>query len=279
MCGGKQTKMNHGIPTTPAFIAWGILVPAIYFSQIILFRALNLWPEKTRKGSRGSDIMAFETTAGFCVTYLAIVGIIGWFRLFPDVLDFSEIDSDYFYGRSRFVEDHMIAPMISYQFFNFLLCWVNADLRDPAMIGHHLVTGSLAYFGLHPYLHAEGLFFFGFAEITNVPLTFVDIFKYFPALKERFSLVNEISRVIFALLFIIIRLIIWPYISFQFNVKSYHLIASGKAHSNFVVGFFMFANLFLTFLQFFWGSKIFGFLFKSNKDKKKSTKDGSDKSN
>lgn len=260
--------MDHGIPLTPAFVGWGIFVPVTFFGLLGLFRAMNLWPEKTRAGSRASDIMAFEIMAGLCVLYLAVMGSIAYFDLMPDQFDYNLITDDIFYGKSQFVENHLIAPMISYQGWNFLLCLFNADLRDPAMIGHHVVTGTLAYMGLHPYLHGRAMFFFGFAEFTNVPLTFVDIFKYFPALKERFSLVNEVSRVVFALSFIIIRLIIWPFVSYQFWVGSYDLLSTGKAHSTFVVSFFLGANVFLTGLQFLWGSKIFGFLFKSGKSKK-----------
>ena len=261
--------MDHGIPMTPSFIGWGIFVPVTFFGLVVTFRAMDLWPHKTRRGSRASDIMAFEIMAGLCVLYLAVFGCIAFFDLLPDHFDYNEAVENVFYGRSTFVENHLIAPMISYQFWNFLLCLFNADLRDLPMIGHHLVTGSLAYFGLHPYLHGRAMFFFGFAEFTNVPLTFVDIFKYFPELKEKYSLVNEVSRVIFAVSFIIIRLIIWPYVSYEFWLGSYDLLSSGKAHSNFVVSFFLFANLFLTGLQFLWGSKIFGFLFKSGKSGKK----------
>lgn len=211
--------------------------------------------------------MAFEIMAGLCVLYLAVFGSIAFFDLMPGQFDYGAAKSDIYYGRSTFIENHLIAPMISYQFWNFLLCLFNADLFDPAMIGHHLVTGSLAYFGLAPYLHGRASFFFGAAEWSNVPLTFVDIFKYFPDLKNRFPMVNEVSRVLFALFFIVLRLIIWPYISYDFWIGSYDLLSTGKAHSNFVVAFFLGANFFLTFLQFFWGSKIFGFLFKSGKSK------------
>lgn len=114
-----------------------------------------MWPEKTRKGSRASDIMAFEIMAGLCVLYLAVMGTIAYFDLVPGKFDYDDAKADIFYGKSKFVEDHLIAPMISYQFWNFLLCLFNKDLFDPAMIGHHLVTGSLAYFGLHPYLHGN----------------------------------------------------------------------------------------------------------------------------
>jgi hypothetical protein len=265
--------MDHPIPMTAPFIGWFIAVPVSYIVFVVLFRQLDLWPTKTRGGSRASDMMAFLLVAGICVTYLGIAGCIAWFRFFPEYIEYDTMDNNHFYGKSQFVEDHLIAPMLAYQGWNLLLCFLNKDLMDPAMIGHHLVTGSLAYFGLAPYLHYHGLFFFGFAEVTNIPLTFVDIFKYMPELKEKIPIFNEVCRITFAVSFIIIRLIIWPFISFDFVKGSIALLQSGKAHSNFVVGFFVFANVFLTGLQFFWGSKIFGFLFKKkSKDKKDSNK-------
>ena len=211
---------------------------------------------------------------GLCVTYLAAAGIVGWFGLFG-VNVASELRANPFYGKSQFIEDHLIYPMISYQGWNLLLCFFNADLRDPAMIGHHLVTGSLAYFGLAPYLHYYGLFFFGVAELTNVPLTIVDVFKYFPDLAKKLSILNELSRVSFAVSFILLRLIVWPYFSYHFALGSIDLLTTNfhtKCHSGFVVGFFLFANVFLTGLQFFWGSKIVGFLFKGNKKEKGDSK-------
>jgi hypothetical protein len=153
-------------------------------------------------------------------------------------------------------------PMFSYQVWNVVLCFVLSDLFEPFFIGHHTVTATLAFFGTNPYVHYYGLFFFGIAELTNVPLTFVDVFKYFPDMKAKYSIVNEVSRVIFALSFIILRLIVWPVISLEFWRESFKLVQTGEAHNNFVVIFFLFANLFLTGLQFMWGSKIFGFLFK-----------------
>ena len=56
----------------------------------------------------------------------------------------------------------------------------------------------------------------------------------------------------------VVRLIIWPWISYPFWQDSIALLRSGTAHSNFVVGFFLVANIFLTGLQFVWGWMIFG---------------------
>lgn len=151
-----------------------------------------------------------------------------------------------------------------------ILCLFNADLRDPAMIGHHLVSATVAYFGLYPFGHFGALFYFGVAEATNIPLTAVDVFKYFPELARKYSLLNEFCRYSFALSFVILRLILWPMGAIDFWTGCADLLQTGKAHSRLVVGSFLIANLFLTGLQFFWGSKIFGFLFKAHKKTKKS---------
>jgi TLC domain len=223
-----------------------------------------------------------QVVAGACVTYLAGAGLVLWFSE-----EAVALQKNPFYGYSQNVVDHLIAPMISYQGWNFILCLFVPELRDVAMLGHHFVTLSLAYFGLHPYLHYFGLYYFGVAELTNVPLTLVDVFKYLgeePKKKElkkkdpdnykdEYHTINEVSRVSFAVSFIGLRLIAWPVISLSFWNDSYQLLSGGKAHSNFVVGYFLFANLFLTGLQFFWGSKIFGFLFKKKAKKTDSTKE------
>ena len=134
------------------------------------------------------------------------------------------------------------------------------------MIGHHFVTGSLAYFGLHPYLHYYGMYYFGIAELTNIPLTIMDVFKYFKHWAERYPSINGTVRTTFGVSFIILRLILWPIYSYPFWVGSLSMLYNGTAHSSFVVAYFLLANLFLTGLQFLWGSKIFSsILFKKPK--------------
>ena len=131
-----------------------------------------------------------------------------------------------------------------------------SDLFDEAMIGHHFVTGSLAYFGLHPYLHYYGMFYFGIAELTNIPLTIMDVFKYFKHWADKYPTLNSIIRTTFGVSFILLRLIMWPILSAPFWEGSLTMLYNGTAHSPFVVAYFLAANLFLTGLQFLWGQKI-----------------------
>jgi hypothetical protein len=247
---------------------WFIGIPLFYFSLVGIFRFFNLWNFKTRRGSCASDIMAFQIVAGLCVTYLSCAGVIGRFELFG-VDAYQQLVNDPWWGRSLYVENHLLFPMICYQFWNLILCIFCKDLNDPAMIGHHAVTGFLAYFMLAPYAQYQTFFFSGIVEISNLPLTLMDIFKYFPELANAYPTINSLSRNSFGILFIILRLLIWPVLSYSFVKGSIELILNRKSHSNFVIGFFVFSNLFLTGLQFYWGSKILHILLvKKSKSKK-----------
>ena len=107
--------MDHGIDTSNVhFQRWIVLVPSMYFGFLILFRILNVWEFKTRGGARASDIMAFQIVAGFCVVWLTAVGFIGRFNLFG-VNEYAKLLADPWWGRSSFIENYLLYPMISYQ--------------------------------------------------------------------------------------------------------------------------------------------------------------------
>jgi hypothetical protein len=251
--------VKHGIDIHNIYFQiWFFGTPIVWFLLLKVFRALDWWKFPTRKGTRTSDIMAFEFVAGISVAYLGGAGLIisqGWFGTAAEL---ARLNDDMLHTNSDFVINHLVYPMVTFQLWNVLLCLFTPDLNVPEMLGHHLVTAALGYFGMHPYLHGYGLFFFGVAELTNVPLTVYDMFKYMKAAKwqEKYSFIFTVSKLGFAASFVVLRIVVWPMISYPFWKDSVALLQSGKAHSNFVVGFFLLANVFLTFLQFFWGWKI-----------------------
>lgn len=251
--------VKHGVDTDNWFFqAWFVGVPVAYLFLRYLFRQLDWWGFETRKGGRTSDIMAFEFVALVSVCYLGGAGLALTFGKLGTAADLALVTADPFYANSKFVEEHLIYPMITFQGWNVVLCLLEKDLNNTAMIGHHLATLSLGYFGLHPYLHGQSLFFFGTAELTNIPLTIYDMFKYMkPAgWQKEYKGIFEFAKISFALSFVVLRICYWPYMSYPFWVSSLELLQSGKAHSNFVVGFFLGANVFLTGLQFLWGKSI-----------------------
>jgi hypothetical protein len=215
--------------------------------------------------------MAYEITAGVAIFYLALFGVVAWFRLNPN-WDYSSVDRDPFFGQAVFFENHIAIPMFWYQSWNVVLCLALQEFRDPTMIAHHVVTALLAYLSLNPYLQYYGIFFFGLPEVTSVPLTFVDIFKMFPELQSKYPTLNSISRWTFGVLFILVRIIYWPIVSYSFWTGSISIIATKRSHSLPVTIIYLLANIFMTGLQFFWGSKIVSSMLKSAKSDKKKVK-------
>lgn len=232
-------------------VAWFWGVPLSFAISALLFRALNFWPEVTDKGTRVSDLMAFLVSAGGCVTYLAVAGVIAFYSLF-DVNDINVLASNAVYGESQFVRDHLIIPMICYQGWNTIICLINNDLGDWLMVGHHLITCTLAICALHPFLHLDAIFFFGISEITSVPLTVLDIFKYDPSIRKKFGLVEVISQGFFVVMFFVIRVIYWNYYNFEFYSRVWPLLSHPSCHSRLVVGMYIVANVLLTLLQLYW---------------------------
>ena len=313
--------ISHGLPFhDPVFQAWFVGVPVSYFAMKFAFRAFDWWPLYTRKGTRTSDIMAFMYSALWPIIWMGVSGVIIRFDLFG-MDEYESLMKDPYYGYSEYCLHNLIYPMMSFQGWNLMLCFFNKDLNDIYMIIHHFLTTSLAYFGLHPYLHGGSVFFFGIAECTNILLTAYDAFKYLnfhasqaklmlnasdpkkesegkitkenQALLDSKAVSNEtlqilsvnpednypvlfsISKYGFAVAFVGVRIIWWPPVSYQFWLDSYDILMTGKAHSEFVVGFFLVANLFLTVLQFIWLRLILqsaGILPKAAKEKDKGQK-------
>mmetsp|Transcript_14025 Transcript_14025/g.16995 ORF Transcript_14025/g.16995 Transcript_14025/m.16995 type:complete len:252 (+) Transcript_14025:114-869(+) len=144
-----------------------------------------------------------------------------------------------------------------FQVYDLVMSLVTKELRKPEMVAHHLVTGLLAYWVLTgPYLHYFCTFFVGVAELSSIPLVFVDTCKQFPSIAKQFPTVEVVAKGLFALLFLSIRVIYWPIVSYQFWIQSLDLLNTGKAHLEYVVVTFLIANVFLTLLQQYWGTLV-----------------------
>jgi len=242
---------------------WFLGLPIAYFTLLMAFRRLNWWNFNLKvmkngkleaSTSRASDDMAFEIVAGGCCVYLAAAGLVGTFSIFG--VELTHLQKDIFYAKSEFVINHLCYPMLWYQFWNVLLCLNFEVLRDKFMIAHHTLTAILSYMALAPYLHSMALFFFGIVEITSIPLTVYDVCKKFERLGWKDTLAYNISRITFAISYIVVRLIMWPIYSWGFWTGSISLLQSGKGHSNFTIAFFLVTNVFMTGLQLMWGQQI-----------------------
>ena len=146
------------------------------------------------------------------------------------------------------------------QVWNLIASVIHPDLRIIEMYVHHTLAAMLAYLSLYPYSHGFGFFFFGLVEISNFPLNFVDLCDHFEGrpIAPKLATFSFVCKVLFAICFLVFRLIMWPILSVDMWTGSYALLMSGKAHSNAAVAFFALSNITLTLLQFYRGWKIFG---------------------
>ena len=89
------------------------------------------------------------------------------------------------------------------------------SLRKAEHLAHHICTlltagflGGASVGG--PYFNYYSPFFFGFVEISSVPLAFVDLFRQLPKLADRYAGLNEVLRTTFAVTFLITRVGYFP---------------------------------------------------------------------
>ena len=237
----------------PTLVIWIIALSGGYALVRMVLAYTNTFTEKLKSGTVGHDLVAYCVMSAVFTAYSAIIG----FRLFF----FSDTGADLLkkglYGESEEAKEKLVIPMLAYQVVNFLICALLKEYRTAQFIGHHVVTAMLSYFACAPFAQYYALFFFGVAETSSAPLGVVDFFKNFRSYADKYPTLNTALRLAFVLSFFIIRVFVWPIISFQFWLQCFELLSAGKAHSNFVVYFFLFANIFLTGLQFFWATLIF----------------------
>ena len=198
-----------------------------------------------------------------CINYGAViaaffgfVGTVAWLDLFGTEWTYRVLEDDKFYGNADFVQHYLIIPIMLYQFWNTVLCFVLNDMRDPVMMVHHSLTGLLAYAATHPFACYYALFFFGMSETTQLPLTVIDVLDHFPDIKKNHGTIDAVSKNLFGLLFFIIRIFFWTIVSIEFWKESLSLLQQSHVHDKRVVVFMLFANVILTSMQYFWAIKI-----------------------
>ena len=245
--------MDHGLDfTDPHLIVWSVALPILHIILVAYFREKSICSEKTSSGSRGSDILACNIVSTVCVSWCSVTGILGYLNI-SNAIDNMEIFNDKFYAKSLFVQNYVVTPMFCYQVWNLIACLIHNQFRTADAIGHHIVTGAVAYFALRPFGHYYALFYAGISECSTISLNFVSTFTDVPELSKKYPQIFILSKIIFGCSYFIIRMVIWPILSIELWLGCRDLLVSGKAQSNVVVGFLMFANMFLTGLQLYWG--------------------------
>jgi hypothetical protein len=140
-----------------------------------------------------------------------------------------------------------------YEVKNFINSYVGND--GMLFLVHHVFACALSFFALHPFLHYYSSFFLGMCEISTVVLCLFlnfDAKSGVPALAKVYPTIELLLGVIFAILFIIIRIIAWFYFTYHFWFDMLELIQTGQVHDWLSVGSYIVGNVGLTSLQVYW---------------------------
>ena len=141
------------------------------------------------------------------------------------------------------------------------------------MLVHHVLTLALCVASVcYQFVGGFTPFFIGMSEISSIALAFVDVFKFFPKLRESFPATNQLMRNVFAVLFISIRVFYWPVVAFFFWRASLLELSAPEPlrYPLWLYWLFLLSNAFLTLMQLYWGSLIFKALSKMLKGGKDS---------
>jgi len=153
---------------------------------------------------------------------------------------------------------------IIYQVFGIGVAFIaQGTLLSTIMIVHHVCTLTLGFINLNPFVHYHIIFFGGVIELSNIPLSVMDIFKSFPELQDIAPALNNICRYLFAIFFLVLRVALWLTYGLRFHLDCIELLRTGTAHSNATVVINQVLNLILTAMQLLWASKVVKSLLKA----------------
>ena len=210
----------------------------------------------TTKSLMGSYLIV-STLANAYSAYLGVVG----FGLHGDAGDVDAAKADLIYGYSG-TAFTLASVQTGYQVYNFVMCCVIEEFRTPIHLGHHAAVAILCYqTSTYNFLHYFCLYFAGIAELSSVPLGVIDGAKYLPEFGAAFPSFISGCKYAFAVLFLIVRVIVWPVMSYQFLSVGIPLALGSNTdgrtlHSNVALWTYILGQIFLTPLQFYWFSLI-----------------------
>ncbi|KAJ1452912.1 hypothetical protein M885DRAFT_525580 [Pelagophyceae sp. CCMP2097] len=154
--------------------------------------------------------------------------------------------------------EFLCVAMLAFQTKNLVdsLTWKD----PPEYVAHHIVCVLVAIGTLDGhFLHLYGIFFFGVSEVSTAVLSALASFDPehgVAALARAMPVTKVLLGALFAVLFVSIRLVAWPYLAYHLANDAVEVLRAGEAHSQPVVVTFLAFLAGLTLLQFFWLTEI-----------------------
>mmetsp|Transcript_14083 Transcript_14083/g.20582 ORF Transcript_14083/g.20582 Transcript_14083/m.20582 type:complete len:281 (-) Transcript_14083:363-1205(-) len=208
---------------TPVAVQSGLICIAVQsLFYVLCAYVLPKGPWTEMPGFTAHQIVAFPL-----MVYLAYNGVMAWVFSGGDDSDTDMYNTPY----DRMLKLHPIGIKLSEIVVGMQLIWdtplclITPALFEPLMVAHHigmfLTAAQLAGSFSRSVGSYHALFYLGVIEISSIPLVFVDVFHpkhkpWFEYLKKKgpsslLHSLNEACRVAFALSFIVVRGILFPY--------------------------------------------------------------------
>mmetsp|Transcript_1965 Transcript_1965/g.2380 ORF Transcript_1965/g.2380 Transcript_1965/m.2380 type:complete len:305 (-) Transcript_1965:233-1147(-) len=131
-------------------------------------------------------------------------------------------------------------------------------------IAHHLFAGVTAWLGMYPGVASiYGIFFMGLSEVSTMILVLLSNFDpHFgiDGLEEAFPMTKVALGATFAILFIIIRVIVWPIVTYHFLLDALKVLKRDSVHETkpvkIALRMMVVSSVGLTALQLLWLGEI-----------------------
>eukprot|EP00756_Hemistasia_phaeocysticola_P050776 Hpha_TRINITY_DN25965_c0_g1::TRINITY_DN25965_c0_g1_i1::g.185315::m.185315 len=251
--------------------SWGI--PALTVQLFVLFFGIHVCSTVLLYLARGYIAPKFSLgdfiVPGQEVTSLTAALMLGILGIQSQIRQFREPMADPLFGEdegSRTLGQIMFAL----QSYTTLTAICVPAFRTPKMLIHHIVSSLLAQQSMVPYLHGYAVFYFGIVEITNWALCPIDFLRALPELQKKVPGLYSVLRMVFAVSFILIRLLAWTVMALFFWYDSIALLSSGRSAPLFAVYCFLVCNIIMTGLQWIWGRLVLRGIYETlNPDAKK----------
>lgn len=214
------------------FVSWGLLTH--------LHRNTRYFCRNPTESAR-----IFTNVGTYC--WLGFFGGYTWFFDSNFVAAFEGNKLYGFYEPARLIAHVLIGSMV------FDTVGLIVAKAAPEFYVHHILATGMSMLALmsEPFFCLYfAVYFLGYCELSSIPLVFIDLFKTNKELMDAYPRANTTFRLVFAVLFFVVRLFPWPFVLYDFLSEFFTVL---DTFSIITVILVLLAAAFMTFLQFFWG--------------------------
>ena len=202
------------------------------------------------KGNPKSAFHANPNKMGHYVPFLIafqFMAVYGTYIWLTDT-DFHTIDATWGYHPGA---ETILFSMLAIQSYDTPISMFIPELRQITFVLHHAVVLSLSILSLrYRAFYYYAVYFLGVIELSSPFLAVVDAARDYPKIAEKYPITNEICRVMFAIVFYIVRIFGWFPVSYCFWRDALYLLFNSDAAMHtmpkWVPAFWLFTHGFLT---------------------------------